>query len=110
MIKTETYTLNGREFVRTYSDAGRYVVRDGIAYAEANDPADLGRAYTEGAIIPADAGSPYDAIPAWDITQSEYIRAGDLVARDGITYRCTQGHYAAWSKQPPNQEFWEAIT
>lgn len=52
MIKTKTYTLNGREFVHTYSDAGRYVVRDGIAYAEANDPADLGRVYTEGELIP----------------------------------------------------------
>lgn len=47
-IVTETYDLNGRSFTRTYSDANRYVVRDGVAYSEANDPADLNRQYTEG--------------------------------------------------------------
>ena len=52
MIVTEQYMINGRQFVRTYSDAGRYVVRDGIAYEEANDPAEFGRVYTEGYTIP----------------------------------------------------------
>ena len=51
-IITEHYEINGREFIRTYSDAGREVVRDGIAYAEANDPAEFGRTYTEGNLIP----------------------------------------------------------
>lgn len=52
MIVTETYELNGRQFVRTYSDANRYVVRDGIEYGEANDPAEFGRTYTEGELMP----------------------------------------------------------
>ena len=52
MIVTETYELNGRQFVRTYSDANRYVVRDGVAYSEANDPAAFGRTYTEGELMP----------------------------------------------------------
>ncbi len=47
-IKTETFYINGREFTRTYSDANRYVVRDGIEYDEANDPSEFGRIYTEG--------------------------------------------------------------
>lgn len=50
MIITETYELNGRQFIRTYSDAGRYVV-GGVPegqYTEANDPADANRTYTEG--------------------------------------------------------------
>lgn len=51
-IKTETYELNGRQFIRTHSDAHRYVVRDGISYGEANDPAEFGRTYTEGELIP----------------------------------------------------------
>jgi len=51
MIVTETYELNGRQFVRTYSDANRYVVRDGVEYSEANDPAEFGRTYTEGNLI-----------------------------------------------------------
>ena len=48
MIKTETYFIGEREFTRTYSDSGRYVVRDGISYEEANDPSEFGRTYTEG--------------------------------------------------------------
>lgn len=48
MIKTEVYSLGGMSITRTWSDDGRYVVRDGIAYEEANDPTELGRTYTEG--------------------------------------------------------------
>lgn len=48
MIQTETIIIDEREFVRTYSDAGRYVVRDGASYVEAVDPAEYGRTYTEG--------------------------------------------------------------
>lgn len=51
-IRTETFMLNGREFTRTYSDSGRYVVRDGVSYSEANDPSEFGRTYTEGDVIP----------------------------------------------------------
>lgn len=48
MIKTEVYSLGGLSITRTWSDEGRYVVRDGISYDEANDPTELGRTYTEG--------------------------------------------------------------
>ena len=48
MIKTENLTINGEAFIRTYSDSGHYVVRDGVEYSEAIDPAELGRQYTEG--------------------------------------------------------------
>ena len=54
MIKTETITIGGKQFVRTYSDAHRYVV-GGVPegeYAEAIDPAELGRTYIEGDIMP----------------------------------------------------------
>lgn len=47
-IITETYEINGRSFTRTYSDEHRYVVRDGEAYEEANDPTEFGRTYEEG--------------------------------------------------------------
>ena len=46
MIYTETVTINGREFTRTYSDA-YMVTRDGVEYDEAIDPIDSGRTYTE---------------------------------------------------------------
>ena len=55
MIKTETITVNGRELTRTWSDAGRYVVRDGVSYGEAIDPAELGRTYTEGDVMEDEA-------------------------------------------------------
>ena len=42
MTRTDGVVLN-----RTYSDAGYYIERDGIRYAEAVDPAELGRTYTE---------------------------------------------------------------
>lgn len=53
MIVQEFYELNGRQFVRIYSDANRYVVGGNPfgEYAEANDPVDAGRTYTEGDII-----------------------------------------------------------
>ena len=49
MIKSETITINGRTLVRTYSDANRMIKQDGTGavYAEAYDPADSGRTYTE---------------------------------------------------------------
>lgn len=54
MIVTENFKVGERDFIRTYSDAGRYVVRDGITYDEACDPAEFGRTYTEGDLIPID--------------------------------------------------------
>ena len=59
MIRTETLTIGGKQFVRTYSDAHRYVI-GGVpegAYAEAFDLAELGRTYTEGDIMPDDGGA-----------------------------------------------------
>lgn len=47
MIKTENLTINGRAFVKTYSDEGYMVERDGVRYSEAIDPAEFGRTYTE---------------------------------------------------------------
>lgn len=54
MIIQEHFDVNGRDFIRTTSNAGRYVVRDGISYSEACDPAEFGRTYTEGELMPAE--------------------------------------------------------
>jgi len=48
MIRTETVTINDRQFTRTWSDANRYVVREVDSYSEAYDPSEFGRTYTEG--------------------------------------------------------------
>lgn len=49
MIKKEAYGVNseGVELVRTYSDKGMMIERDGVMYAEAIDPVDMHRQYTE---------------------------------------------------------------
>lgn len=70
MIVQETYEVNGRQFVRTWSDANRYVV-GGVPegqYTEANDPAALGRTYVEGDII-EDGTDPNEA------TAEDYMSA-----------------------------------
>lgn len=51
MIKTENLTIKDKSFIRTYSDSGHNVVRDGVEYSEAIDPAEFGRTYTEGAVM-----------------------------------------------------------
>ena len=49
MIVQTTITIDGNEFMYTYSDDDRYVVNgDGVAYESAIDPLDSGRTYTEG--------------------------------------------------------------
>ena len=50
-IIVETLTIGNKQFTHTYSDSNRYVVRDGISYGEAYDPAEFGRTYTEGALM-----------------------------------------------------------
>ena len=68
MIIQEQFEINGVPFIRTYSDAGRYVVRDGVEYDEACDPAEFNRQYTEGNLIPVDPESELEAkAEAYDI-------------------------------------------
>ena len=73
MIQTENLTINDRLFTRTWSDANRYVVRDGIEYSEAIDPAEFGRTYTEGNII--DDGDTSE--------ENEYATAGHILLGEG---------------------------
>ena len=47
MIITETVTIDGKDFIHTYSDNGHTIRRDGIEYAEALDPVDTNRTYEE---------------------------------------------------------------
>lgn len=47
MIVKENMEIGGRAFVKTYSDAGFYIERDGEKYSEAIDPADIPREYIE---------------------------------------------------------------
>ena len=54
MVIQTTRTLNGIEYDYTYSNAGRYIVRDGESYGEAYDPLNSGRVYTEGDVIGAE--------------------------------------------------------
>ena len=46
-IQTETVEMDGGSFVRTWSDGGMRIERDGKTYDEAYDPEGSGREYTE---------------------------------------------------------------
>ncbi len=69
MIVQERFEISGQPFVRTYSDSGRYVLREGVGYAEACDPAAFGRTYTEGEPMPPEelAAAFADKAEAYDI-------------------------------------------
>lgn len=49
MVVRENITINGREFVKNYSDSGYMIERDGVRYGEAIDPIEFAkeRIYTE---------------------------------------------------------------
>ena len=47
MIIKEEIEINGRQFVKTYSDSGLMIEREGVQYGEAIDPDGFGREYTE---------------------------------------------------------------
>lgn len=49
MVVRENITINGREFVKNYSDSGYMIERDGVRYSEAIDPIEFAeeRIYTE---------------------------------------------------------------
>ena len=49
MIKTERITINGNEFVKTYSDTNHYIIQEGTnaVYGEAIDPVTVSRNYHE---------------------------------------------------------------
>ena len=66
-IVVEQFYIGERLFNKTYSDAGRAVVREGVSYSEACDPAEFGRTYTEGDILPTDDSDTSDKAEAFDI-------------------------------------------
>lgn len=47
MIIQTTKEVNGAVYDYTYSDSGMKILRDGVEYDEALDPAGSGRTYTE---------------------------------------------------------------
>lgn len=73
MIKTENLTINGREFVKTYSDAGFYIHGGSPEgdYSEAVDPADLNRTYTETNIPIEEEPTVEEKAEAYDILMGE---------------------------------------
>lgn len=71
MIKTETFQINGVDFIRTYSDAGMKIHGGNPEgdYDIAEDPAEFNRQYTE-TDIPID-DSEADATEIVDILTGE---------------------------------------
>ena len=69
MVIQEHVEINGRDFIYSYSDARRYIVGGEPygKYEEAYDPAEYGRTYTEGELIPTDDAALADKAEAYDI-------------------------------------------
>lgn len=53
MIYTETVTINGKQYMHTYSDTYT-ILRDGVEYDDAMDPVDSGRTYSESTTFKTD--------------------------------------------------------
>jgi hypothetical protein len=70
MINTEKITINGKAYIRTWSDNNKMIERDGEQYEEAIDPVDSGRVYAE-TDIPIDADGEAEATEADYIAQLE---------------------------------------
>ena len=51
MIISETVKINDKNYTKTHSDAGFYIERNGVHYAEAIDNIGSGREYTETDIL-----------------------------------------------------------
>lgn len=69
MIRQEHFELNGHDFIRTYSDAGM-MIHGGSPEADydvAEDPAELGRTYTETDMPIDDEAAEADKAEAFDI-------------------------------------------
>lgn len=47
MIVVEQIEINGKEYIKTYSDANKMIEREGILYTEAIDPIGYDRTYVE---------------------------------------------------------------
>lgn len=71
MIQVETFTYNDDLLIKTYSDAGFLIERDGILYSEAVDPAWTQRTYTQ-TDIPIEQNEPI-------ISDDEYAAAGRIL-------------------------------
>lgn len=61
MIVRENTEISGKAFVKTYSDKGFYIERDGEKYSEAIDPAEFPREYTETDVPIEDSEEQTDA-------------------------------------------------
>jgi hypothetical protein len=68
MIITESLTINGRDFVKTYSDEGYMIERNGVRYAEAIDPAEFGRTYIE-------TSEPIEPEASDEASEQDYLNA-----------------------------------
>lgn len=67
MIVKTTKVINGVEYDYTYSDAGMMIERNGARYAEALDPLNSGREYTE-------TDEPIETVDG-DATEADYQNA-----------------------------------
>ena len=88
MIYTERKTIGGREFDYTYSDTYT-IMRDGVEYLDACDPAGSGREYTE-------TTTPKEAPANDEISGEEFI---DMRLTDNNVWEPSESLPTIWEKQ-----------
>ena len=67
MIKTEIITINGIEYLRTFSTLGYMIERDGVQYSDAVDLVSSKHEYTETNIKNNNIGEIEEKAEAYDI-------------------------------------------
>lgn len=99
----------------TYTDEPSHGENQATAYSWEDKGEYIEQVWTVMDVEPVDDYSPDEptadeATPdAWDVEQGEYIPAGRIITVHGVMYECIKDHYAAWSKQPPNSEYWKEV-
>lgn len=76
MLVTETIKINDHDYLHNYSDAGYLIEREGIYYADAIDPINSGRVYTETDIPIPDSG---EEDGDGDGDEAAYAEAGKIL-------------------------------
>ena len=77
MVITETIELNGKNYIRNYSDQGFYIERDGVKYGEAIDPIGYDRIYTEtDEYVCIDT---YEPSKFWEVEEMAFVTAAGVL-------------------------------
>ena len=62
MVIYETVEIDGKTYEHVYSDAGKYLMRNGQRWEDVYNPPNTGRVYEEGDLIPEAEGEAEEVL------------------------------------------------